>query len=52
MSLPFHGPTAGIPVIGEEIPSAKVEEEHARYLVRELRGLAVGEPRRRPARWA
>ena len=41
MKLPFHGPTAGILVIGEEILSAKVEEENARYLVRELRGLGV-----------
>jgi molybdenum cofactor synthesis domain-containing protein len=41
MTLPFHGPTAGILVIGEEILSAKVEEENARYLVRELRGLGV-----------
>ena len=41
MSLPFHGPTAGILVIGEEILSAKVEEENARYLVRELRELGV-----------
>jgi molybdenum cofactor synthesis domain-containing protein len=41
MSLPFLGPTAGILVIGEEILSAKVEEENARYLVRELRGLGV-----------
>jgi molybdenum cofactor synthesis domain-containing protein len=41
MSLPFHGPTAGILVIGEEILSGKVEEENARYLVRELRGLGV-----------
>jgi molybdenum cofactor synthesis domain-containing protein len=41
MTLPFHGPTAGILVIGEEILSAKVEEENARYLVRELRSLGV-----------
>ena len=41
MKLPFHGPTAGILVIGEEILSAKVEEENARYLVRVLRGLGV-----------
>ena len=41
MTSPFHGPTAGILVIGEEILSAKVEEENARYLVRELRGLGV-----------
>ena len=41
MSLPFHGPTAGILVIGEEILSAKVEEENARYLARELRSLGV-----------
>jgi FAD synthetase len=41
MKLPFHGPTAGILVIGEEILSAKVEEENARYLARELRGLGV-----------
>ena len=41
MSPPFLGPTAGILVIGEEILSGKVEEENARYLVRELRGLGV-----------
>jgi molybdenum cofactor synthesis domain-containing protein len=41
MTSPFHGPTAGILVIGEEILSAKVEEENARYLVRELRELGV-----------
>jgi len=41
MSPPFHGPTAGILVIGEEILSAKVEELNARFLVRELRGLGV-----------
>ena len=41
MTSPFLGPTAGILVIGEEILSAKVEEENARYLVRELRELGV-----------
>jgi molybdenum cofactor synthesis domain-containing protein len=41
MPSPFCGPTAGILVIGEEILSAKVEEQNARYLVRELRGLGV-----------
>ncbi len=35
------GPTAAILVIGEEILSAKVEEQNARYLTRELRGLGV-----------
>jgi molybdenum cofactor synthesis domain-containing protein len=35
------GPTAAILIIGEEILSGKVEEENARYLVRELRGLGV-----------
>lgn len=35
------GPTAGILIIGEEILSGKVEEENARHLVRELRGLGV-----------
>jgi molybdenum cofactor synthesis domain-containing protein len=35
------GPTAAILIIGEEILSGKVEEENARYLVQELRGLGV-----------
>ena len=34
-------PTAAIMIIGEEILSGKVEEENARYAVRELRGLGV-----------
>jgi molybdenum cofactor synthesis domain-containing protein len=41
MPSPVHGPTAGILVIGEEILSAKVEEQNACYLSRELRGLGV-----------
>ncbi len=36
-----HDPTAGILVIGEEILSAKVDEQNARYLVSELRKLGV-----------
>jgi molybdenum cofactor synthesis domain-containing protein len=35
------GPTAAIVIIGEEILSGKVEEENARFLVQELRGLGV-----------
>ena len=35
------GPTAAILIIGEEILSGKVEEENARFLVQELRGLGV-----------
>jgi molybdenum cofactor synthesis domain-containing protein len=34
-------PTAAILIIGEEILSGKVEEENARFLVQELRGLGV-----------
>jgi molybdenum cofactor synthesis domain-containing protein len=34
-------PTAGIIVIGDEVLSGKVEEQNARFLVRELRGLGV-----------
>ena len=41
MTSPVYGPTAGILVIGEEILSAKVEEQNARYLVCELRSLGV-----------
>jgi molybdenum cofactor synthesis domain-containing protein len=36
-----YGPTAGILVIGEEILSAKVDEQNARYLLCELRSLGV-----------
>jgi molybdenum cofactor synthesis domain-containing protein len=35
------GPTAAILIIGDEILSGKVEEENARFLVRELRALGV-----------
>lgn len=35
------GSTAGIVVIGNEVLSGKVEEENARYLIRELRELGV-----------
>src|SRR4051812_16184498 len=35
------GPTAAIVIIGEEILSGKVEDENARFLVRELRALGV-----------
>lgn len=41
MTSPVYGPTAGILVIGEEILSAKVDEQNARYLVCELRSLGV-----------
>ena len=41
MPSPVHGPTAGILVIGEEILSAKVDEQNARYLICELRTLGV-----------
>jgi molybdenum cofactor synthesis domain-containing protein len=34
-------PTAGIIVIGNEVLSGKVEEQNARYLIRELRALGV-----------
>ncbi len=39
---PFAGPTAAILIIGDEILSGKVDDENARYLTRELRGLGVG----------
>src|SRR3954447_19114000 len=39
--MPAAAATAAIVIIGEEILSGKVEEENARYLVRELRGLGV-----------
>ncbi len=38
---PFAGPTAGILIIGEEILSGKVDDQNARYLVAQLRGLGV-----------
>jgi molybdenum cofactor synthesis domain-containing protein len=41
MGLRLPGPTAGIVIIGEEILSGKVDDENARYLVRELRTLGV-----------
>src|SRR5690242_9285836 len=41
MPLPLPGPTAGILIIGEEILSGKVDDENARYLLRELRALGV-----------
>lgn len=42
MSLPvLPGPTAAIVIIGEEILSGKVDDENARFLLRELRGLGV-----------
>jgi molybdenum cofactor synthesis domain-containing protein len=40
-AAPPSNPTAAILIIGEEILSGKVEEENARYLVRELRTLGV-----------
>jgi molybdenum cofactor synthesis domain-containing protein len=36
-----RAPTAAIIVIGDEVLSGKVEEQNARFLVRELRGLGV-----------
>jgi molybdenum cofactor synthesis domain-containing protein len=36
-----HAPTAAIIVIGDEVLSGKVEEQNARFLVRELRALGV-----------
>jgi molybdenum cofactor synthesis domain-containing protein len=42
MVLRLPGPTAGVLIIGEEILSGKVEDENARYLLRELRALGVG----------
>lgn len=41
MSTPRPVPTAAILLVGNEILSGKVEEENARYLVRELRALGV-----------
>ncbi len=42
MSQPvLPGPTAAALIIGEEILSGKVEDENARFLLRELRGLGV-----------
>jgi molybdenum cofactor synthesis domain-containing protein len=41
MSRPAGNPTAAIVVIGDEILSGKVEDENARYLVRQLRDLGV-----------
>jgi molybdenum cofactor synthesis domain-containing protein len=35
------GPTAAIIIVGDEILSGKVEDENARYLIRELRALGV-----------
>lgn len=40
-SSPRAAPTAAILLVGNEILSGKVEEENARYLVQELRGLGV-----------
>src|ERR1039458_8336952 len=37
-----RAPTAAIIVIGDEVLSGKVEEQNARFLVRELRQLGVG----------
>jgi molybdenum cofactor synthesis domain-containing protein len=41
VSNPFSNPTAAILLIGNEILSGKVEDENARYLIRELRELGV-----------
>jgi molybdenum cofactor synthesis domain-containing protein len=41
MSHDSCAPTAAIIVIGDEVLSGKVEEQNARFLVRELRGLGV-----------
>jgi molybdenum cofactor synthesis domain-containing protein len=41
MLEPNRAPTAAIVVIGDEILSGKVEEQNARFLVRELRKLGV-----------
>jgi len=41
MTVAAKPPTAAILLIGNEILSGKVEEENARYLVRELRALGV-----------
>jgi molybdenum cofactor synthesis domain-containing protein len=40
-SPPPLGPTAAILIIGEEILSGKVDDENARFLLRELRGLGI-----------
>jgi molybdenum cofactor synthesis domain-containing protein len=40
-SVPHPAPTAALLIIGEEILSGKVEEENARFAVRELRALGV-----------
>jgi molybdenum cofactor synthesis domain-containing protein len=41
MPQPNRAPTAAIIVIGDEVLSGKVEEQNARFLVRELRQLGV-----------
>jgi FAD synthetase len=41
MTSPSRAPTAGIIVIGDEVLSGKVEEQNARFLVKELRALGV-----------
>ena len=41
MASENDSPTAAIIVIGDEVLSGKVEEQNARFLVRELRGLGV-----------
>ena len=41
MTQDHPAPTAAIIVIGDEVLSGKVEEQNARFLVRELRGLGV-----------
>ncbi|MBN2574746.1 MAG: competence/damage-inducible protein A [Deltaproteobacteria bacterium] len=41
MPRPAPAPTAAIIVIGDEVLSGKVEEQNARFLVRELRALGV-----------
>ena len=41
MNQPSRAPTAAIIVIGDEVLSGKVEEQNARFLVRELRALGV-----------
>jgi molybdenum cofactor synthesis domain-containing protein len=38
----LSGPTAAVLLIGEELLSGKVEDQNARFLVRELRQLGVG----------
>jgi molybdenum cofactor synthesis domain-containing protein len=42
LSEETRAPTAAIIVIGDEVLSGKVEEQNARFLVRELRQLGVG----------